>query len=63
MTSVVLTYPLVYLVTHETGRYRLPLEPLLTLAAAALVLGVAQRLVAGREALGQSPSGAGPADA
>ncbi|MBL6721181.1 MAG: glycosyltransferase family 39 protein [Planctomycetes bacterium] len=63
VTGVVLTYPLVYLVTHATGRYRLPLEPLLTLAAAALVLGVAQRLVAGREALGQSPSGAGPADA
>jgi len=50
-------------VTHATGRYRLPLEPLLTLAGAALVLGVAQRLVAGRETSGQSPSGAGPAEA
>jgi hypothetical protein len=63
VTGVVLTYPLVYLVTHATGRYRLPLEPLLTLAGAALVLGVAQRLVAGRETSGQSPSGAGPAEA
>lgn len=67
VTGVVLTYPLVYLVTHATGRYRLPLEPLLTLAAAALVLGLGQRLVARRADLGQSApgpsvSGAGPAE-
>ena len=45
VTGVVLTYPLVYLVTHATGRYRLPLEPLLTLTAVALVLSVGERLL------------------
>ena len=45
VTGVVLTYPLVYLVTHATGRYRLPLEPLLTLTAVALALSVGESLV------------------
>lgn len=48
VTGVVVTYPLLYLATHATGRFRLPLEPLLTLAAAGLVLAIGERLLPAR---------------
>lgn len=53
--GALLLYPLVYYVTHVFERYRLPLEPIAVLAAAALVL----RLLRGEDApRGPRPSGA-----